>query len=961
MGRFMSIRSLIASALAILSSASMAAVETTTVTGTVYTPSAIAVSGGDVTCALTPNPGRASDGTSMQVVASRYKSTINSSGFVSITLVPNDQITPSGTVYLCRFSITGPVRDAWDETWSVATSPDPISIGAVSRVSGPSAIPPLTASVAGAEATAQYRCGNALCGDGGITIDGTSDKLTVTGSIEVGQGSSASALDAPAGITMNPDSDNNGTGNLTLKGNRIDNAKSIRSDFGSTNQWERVVCGDRDQDGTLEYIDDFKPCACEALGYAADCTGSATSRDLTGDGTADGAGVEIVLGGMFQRKFWQNITLTANYFSVVGSGPGSGINTQSGLCGGVSVGATPHSSGYLDDNNDVNDIGAALSISGTNVLVSRFDYFGGSLRSTYTSTGACVMDTASAGTGDQCSPNWCPQDSEQALSFAPNSNNLRVSMVRFFDVDRTAVTVEGLAQTNSRVEVDNCEFRRIGEHSIWQETQLYRVRASHFELCGENSKACIVLGGDNAGDQSGQLISGNTFQDCPGSCIGSELATQPGVVTRGLTIAGNVFRCTTGSSLNCGAAAFTTWSNAASDQKAESIAFVGNTISAVNNANTSGAAFVSFDRQASSGSSRIGDITIAGNTIYAPTTTAGRGRPGVSLRRCDNCVLSGNTIDVSGDSSSDQAYTSHEAGIRLLSGTNNLATGNAITCTTDGCNGYEINTETNTAVVGGSVTLGTTATSVDQRVGIYGINNTRVHVSSVSIRGPASASASFAVIGVLAEGTGPSYIVEDNKCSQTSQCVFLNCGGTNCANSIVSGNKAFGGPSGNVGVHFLDTGTSGTSTFSRNVSLGGFVDAANEGSSGAAAKAKGVTFACDEDANGTLDATCREIAGVSLQPCAEGATNDAFETCDDLVDPTADRTITKPNASGRYVIANSAATTAGAALWTSTTTSCTTICADVSLTCRDAYPGAGGASVGCANTAANRTCWCSAL
>lgn len=127
----------------------LAAIETTTITGTVYAPDGSVATGGSITCALTPTPGRASDGTNLQVVASRYVATISGSGTVSFTLVPNDVISPAGTVYACTYTITGPLRSTFTESWSVTTAPDPVSIGAIARVGGPTLTLPTITGAAG--------------------------------------------------------------------------------------------------------------------------------------------------------------------------------------------------------------------------------------------------------------------------------------------------------------------------------------------------------------------------------------------------------------------------------------------------------------------------------------------------------------------------------------------------------------------------------------------------------------------------------------------------------------------------------------------------------------------------------------------------------------------------------------------------------------------------------------------
>lgn len=112
----------------------LGAVETTRIQGKVIAPDGSAVTGGKIVCELSA-PASAMDPALGQMVriGSRYASAISATGEVDFSLVPNDVTTPE-TVYSCRFSISGPAAASWTETWSVASSPDPIAIGAIERV-----------------------------------------------------------------------------------------------------------------------------------------------------------------------------------------------------------------------------------------------------------------------------------------------------------------------------------------------------------------------------------------------------------------------------------------------------------------------------------------------------------------------------------------------------------------------------------------------------------------------------------------------------------------------------------------------------------------------------------------------------------------------------------------------------------------------------------------------------------
>ncbi|HET6373003.1 MAG TPA: hypothetical protein VFG76_06835 [Candidatus Polarisedimenticolia bacterium] len=113
-----------------------AAIETSTVTGKVYTPDGQLVTAGSILATLS-GPGSTNDTTSgaTQRVAARASFSIDPNGsIVAMTLVPNDAISPSGTYYRVAFTVSSPIRASWEEMWVVASSPDPVEIGDVARI-----------------------------------------------------------------------------------------------------------------------------------------------------------------------------------------------------------------------------------------------------------------------------------------------------------------------------------------------------------------------------------------------------------------------------------------------------------------------------------------------------------------------------------------------------------------------------------------------------------------------------------------------------------------------------------------------------------------------------------------------------------------------------------------------------------------------------------------------------------
>ena len=113
------------------------AIETTTISGNVYDANGVLATGGTIRCQLS-HPGIARDlsNSKDEVIAGVITTSIASNGAVSFALVPNDAITPVGTVYLVKFQL--PNGYSWTEYWSVATAPDPVEIGDVLRVDAPS-------------------------------------------------------------------------------------------------------------------------------------------------------------------------------------------------------------------------------------------------------------------------------------------------------------------------------------------------------------------------------------------------------------------------------------------------------------------------------------------------------------------------------------------------------------------------------------------------------------------------------------------------------------------------------------------------------------------------------------------------------------------------------------------------------------------------------------------------------
>ena len=126
--------------LALSASLALAAIETTTIQGRLYLPSGGWVTSGTITAVLS-SPGTMLDGASYVRVGGRFVGSVDPNGYVSgLVLAPNDAIDPNGTYYLVSMTIRAPIQASWTELWSVATNPDPVDIGAVTRLGVPSGL-----------------------------------------------------------------------------------------------------------------------------------------------------------------------------------------------------------------------------------------------------------------------------------------------------------------------------------------------------------------------------------------------------------------------------------------------------------------------------------------------------------------------------------------------------------------------------------------------------------------------------------------------------------------------------------------------------------------------------------------------------------------------------------------------------------------------------------------------------
>lgn len=122
----------------------LAAVQTTTISGKVLMPNGVIATAGTVRAVLSTQGGTL-DGSVSHFVGGFTVSTIAGDGTVTaFSLVPNDAIVPAGTYYEVIFDVTAPIRTSWTVKWSIATTPDPIDIGAITRLDLAPGLTPVT-------------------------------------------------------------------------------------------------------------------------------------------------------------------------------------------------------------------------------------------------------------------------------------------------------------------------------------------------------------------------------------------------------------------------------------------------------------------------------------------------------------------------------------------------------------------------------------------------------------------------------------------------------------------------------------------------------------------------------------------------------------------------------------------------------------------------------------------------
>lgn len=889
----------------------LAAVETTTVNGTVYDPSATGATGGKIVCTLSAS-GAASNGSTMQKVAGKYQATIQSDGTVSFTLVPNDVISPSGTYYTCEFTVSTTPRATWTELWRVDTSPDPVAIGSIVRLDGSAGI--TVAVAAGSNGQLQYNSSGAFAGAPGMVITG-------------------SGLIATTKFRYQ-DSDTNGDGTIDLR-----------------------IIGDYSGDGTLNWRSDAVAGILNLMDPDGDGTWINHRYDTDGDGTADSMGMTFRL-GPGKWGYGQNIAnrlwITRNGITIEGSGRDStiitalGNGTANGNCGG-SLAADFDGDGTTDtiDNGsnaldgpggDTTGSGRCMFLlHGSNLTFRDFAVDQGNdsylwTQLAPTDSNYCnPNDTDGDGSGNGYfadSPlDECPCDAGKITApctyncstATKNSGNEKAACVydangdgtandpgRICPVDEPLVfcgplpgnpvpdvhhwTFENLdfkrydmvfedMDANYDILVSGCRFFGGGEESGDLPSGTRFVN-NYLERCSSQAGECIETGPRATGDPHynwrGFQLTGNTFKDCVGPCfqtygastansgstawddriadasylnITGNVMKDSGLVTRTLpliNISGvqhasglpNSYNVISGNVLDCGT-------------------FVGqgNCLDLTSNLTQVSHKFTA----------------ITGNTIRVV-----KGNSGISVKECDSCAISSNTITLDGDGTSDNA------GINVLYSTNTSVTGNATYTGGNDSRGIILNNSTLSDVTGNSVKCFATASRA-YGIGVTSASNNSVIGNTVSncdwdIRLDSATSNTIRgnyLNPTFSAGKGVDIVSGSNNIIEGN---LVNCGGTG------DGDEAFSGHTNNYwNNQYLDC----TASPPQNSYI---------------LASPSVRTEIDQDSDNTMDTTVRQVYGNRVQACMDGSTADSIYNCFATTDPTSTtKTQTFPNCSGNVV------------------------------------------------------------
>lgn len=877
----------------------LAAVETTTVNGTVYDPSATGATGGKIVCTLSAS-GAASNGSTMQKVAGKYQATIQSDGSVSFTLVPNDVISPSGTYYTCEFTVNTIPRATWTELWRVDTSPDPVAVGSIVRLDGSAGIS--VAVAAGSSGQIQYNSSGAFAGAPGMVLTGSGTIATTKFRYQ--------------------DVDTNADGTIDMR-----------------------ICGDYNGDGTLQTWEDIGACLHNFQGLSDDgLTGTAREYDKDGDGTLDGIYATVrILPGFYSSTYrngtvYHKLFVKSRHLSIQGSGKESTTLFWSGECDGTTG---------LDNGDGVEDIYSLVNLQASYFLMSDLTLDTSSRRWECTKNATCNINDAGAvnscvhGAGGT----WDPRDSAQTMALGNDTattTDFTFKNVRFDHVDRQTNAVA--TQMHDHEWFDHCDFVHVGEHPLVLHGSHNRYTNNLFEEAIPWQGVSIVLGYQSSTmpDQYDNIISGNTFKSARGTVLGSESARAVGKIIDGVHFTGNTIYCD--SSYWCQLVDFTAdGDTTANSQIIRNVDISDNTLYR-NSSGHSGGLTSIIKMQANtshSAASATYSNTISRNRIYQRGSTSNFAI--VSVINATHTRIEGNVIDA--DSDGDGTL---DNGIYISGGSDITVASNEITHVTNNN-------------VRGIYTIGLTRGYIRNNtisVPVSTTNSLGIRLETTYdsvIEGNTIKDGSIGITLL----SGARDLISRNRIQDTySSAIYVVSGAT--VNSIV-GNRAQGVCKTSFSYTWNDEQT--TNFWDDNVEQDSYSDVSYPaGTRSNIQNGFGTWVASDTDNDGTVDydSTTYRVWNTKSSECWEGATANNIKTCLAAADPTtSSKTITLPNATGTVALSTGNATNGGAMLWATGTTTCTTVCTNAGLTCSIAYHLAGATASTCGDaTNESKLCGC---
>jgi hypothetical protein len=785
----------------------------------------------------------------------------------------------------------------WTRRYNVTTTPDPVSLGSLAVLDNPSLTLP---AITGAAGSLQ-----ATNGSGGLSPVPALESISGGAAIEFN------------GRYQDFDTNRDGTADA------------------------RYIA-DYDGDATLEFYDDIVAGTCSFLGQGATCAGSAIVRDLDGDGTTDGAGVTVYLapgrfvGAVSDVKNARTLIAKANDWRLVGAGMHATVIDFDGVCADV------------DNGDTTNSIGAYINVNGSRVQITDLTVNGGSQRWQYSQLLAgdpnkCDLDQTSATA--TCSGRWCPLDSTHLFSLGFGVDDVAFERVRMLNADRASVKSNYDATNDvERIRFSACEFVGAGEHTLSPVPMTALVENSRFSKCGGRGKGCLEFGGYPSSDATkfnrGTRIIGNTFDQPATNMIDAEVGSYH---IRDLTIADNTVTSTSAGSPGSGLAFINfVLSSSSTGQSIEGVTISGNAITSTQtDQRTSVLQFTN-----NNAGNFVRRVTVSGNTVQFATLAAATSGVGMFYgTRVDHAVLIGNTARIAGDGNSGGGQ--HEVMTRCDSCSGLVVSGNDVVATSAGVHLLELNGSTD-AVVSANRFVGTGVSGSDRLYRGEGTANNRLSFVDNYARNAEN--------GLMFNTADVDVSISAMHCANVTNCIATT--NTSGARKLISDAVVHTASSYSHNRNAADS----TDVWSWNVAWDPFVDSASDCGVGPNVESgHGASWCVDSNSDNATDATSFAHFHGKTSIRFEGATADANETVLTLVDPTSDRTITLPNAGGTVALALVSATTEGTATWHNGASTCTTICANVGLTCRFAYHMPGATASTCGDTTnEQKLCSCSA-